>query len=555
LSAGSDAIRIESLAAPNEIGTQCFCRHHASHAMCVTHRTSMADGRTDGSMANIHIRLTARIAFALAAIVTLPPPLVAQHGAWGSSQSPHHDDTYDAAQRGPLARLVRNPDRSGGLPPFALTDQDGTIQRYVEPVPGIDLAPYVGQVVTVRHDTGPTLLASQLELPSQPLFPMLGATAAGPPSRNGLMPLRAKHTGERANQRVRQAQYADSDDQTVELLPDGEAPPDSAASPLSVAPPTQSAMPDGAVYPDGEYPMFPDGMQPDGMMPPMGPGPGYYEPMYGMQPQMYGYPQGVYPQPYGACPCPECSAQPSAMPYGAPTSFVQPFETQRKRAHLYAAVELNAIRAHLMEEQFGKLSEKYEFSPRIIVGFTGLATLDGRARYWLYDRETQGVSDGAVRLEMDVLDLEATHNFAGRRSEVVLGAGLRLARIELTDEGNDDAGADLAGLTVAADGHTPLLTFKGGRLGWAYGGRLSILGGDWGGDDDNDFVDGRFRDDNVVVHELYAGIEFGHCFRNVDFHARLAFEMQNWHSDVLADSADTDSLGFIGPGIRIGAEF
>src|SRR5690349_12482364 len=31
----------------------------------------------------------------------------------------------------PLARLVENPDQTDGAPPFALTDQTGTIQRYV----------------------------------------------------------------------------------------------------------------------------------------------------------------------------------------------------------------------------------------------------------------------------------------------------------------------------------------------------------------------------------------------------------------------------------------
>jgi len=67
----------------------------------------------------------------------------------------------------PLARLIRNPDDSGAGPQYALSDQAGNIQRYVEPVPGIDLEPYVGFAVKVRHDTGRTLLASQLELPGQ----------------------------------------------------------------------------------------------------------------------------------------------------------------------------------------------------------------------------------------------------------------------------------------------------------------------------------------------------------------------------------------------------
>ncbi len=65
------------------------------------------------------------------------------------------------------ARLVHNPKPTAGLPKYALTDQSGTIQRYVEPVDGIQLEPYINQVVVVRHDTGRTLLASQLELPDK----------------------------------------------------------------------------------------------------------------------------------------------------------------------------------------------------------------------------------------------------------------------------------------------------------------------------------------------------------------------------------------------------
>ena len=95
---------------------------------------------------------------------------------------------------------------------------------------------------------------------------------------------------------------------------------------------------------------------------------------------------------------------------------------------------------------------------------------------------------------------------------------------------------------------------RSGRIGWVYGGRLSLLGGDWGSDG-NDFITERHRDDNVVVHELYAGIEAARCFRSCNVHARLAFEMQNWDSDVLSEAADIGTIGFVGPGIQIGAEF
>lgn len=62
------------------------------------------------------------------------------------------------------AKLVRNKNKQGE-PAFALVDRYGGILRYVEPVEKINLEPYVGRVVGVRHDTGDTLLASQLIFP------------------------------------------------------------------------------------------------------------------------------------------------------------------------------------------------------------------------------------------------------------------------------------------------------------------------------------------------------------------------------------------------------
>ena len=64
------------------------------------------------------------------------------------------------------ALLIRNPDTSDGTPEYALADQFGQVQRYVEQSNGINLAAYVGERVAVRSDTGETLLASQLLLPA-----------------------------------------------------------------------------------------------------------------------------------------------------------------------------------------------------------------------------------------------------------------------------------------------------------------------------------------------------------------------------------------------------
>lgn len=64
------------------------------------------------------------------------------------------------------AKLVRNSNKAEGEPPYALVDRYGGVLRYVEPVDRVDLKPYLGKVVGVKHDTGDILLASQLLLPS-----------------------------------------------------------------------------------------------------------------------------------------------------------------------------------------------------------------------------------------------------------------------------------------------------------------------------------------------------------------------------------------------------
>lgn len=67
---------------------------------------------------------------------------------------------------GKTAWLEVNPITDNGESPYVLVDQQGRRQRYVEPVPSVELTAYLGQQVGVVHDTGRTLLASQLDLPS-----------------------------------------------------------------------------------------------------------------------------------------------------------------------------------------------------------------------------------------------------------------------------------------------------------------------------------------------------------------------------------------------------
>lgn len=220
----------------------------------------------------------------------------------------------------------------------------------------------------------------------------------------------------------------------------------------------------------------------------------------------------------------------------------------------YAEVHLQFLRAHLFEDALGKLSERYELSPRFVIGYENGCGQGGRVRYWHYGYLTTEVDDaGGARFETDIFDAEVTSRFKGRRSDVVLAGGFRGGNFEIVQGGNA-IDIDVLGLTMAADARTLICCDCNAEWNWVYGGRLAILGGDWEGTS-NSLVD-EFRDDNIVVHELYVGVEYGCCHCGYDVYSRLAFEMQNWHSDNLAqNSGGADTIGFVGPAVHIGVGF
>jgi hypothetical protein len=460
----------------------------------------------------------------------------------GSSADPNSASSNgrpaNAARRAPLARLIENPDETGGAPPYALTDQSGTIQRYVEPVPGIDLSPYVGQVISVRHDTGSTLLASQLELPPRPLTPIGNKDD----DRYAVAPgAGAWRRSARSDDQVEPAQYVENDDASVQLLPDDVSISDGGAAPSG------NVMPLDGMSSGSEYPVYAD---------PMGQ-PGMGGQMYGSPYEAMPYgPGGMMPYPGQMMgPCPNCGRYHSGMDGSGQCSSVGG-QGEPDRAHLSADIELMMLRPQVSEDAIGKLSENYQFSPRIILGLRGVGNFDGRVRFWHYDHESDLLgSSNDVRFNFDVLDIEALHRFEGRRSELALSAGVRLAGIHLKDPAGAKSGADFIGITAAGDGLTPLGRFPGGHVGLVYGARLSLLGGDWGGDDTSTFINHRVRDDNVLTHELYGGVEVARRVGFADVRARLLFEMQNWRSDVLTQDTGIESIGFFGPALQIGADF
>ncbi len=267
-----------------------------------------------------------------------------------------------------------------------------------------------------------------------------------------------------------------------------------------------------------------------------------YEHEYGMEPHDY--------EPMACCTdqcggCPHCCGSSHC---GPPHACGPP-----KKGMFYSEAQLMFLRAHVVEESLGKLSEKYELTPRFILGYESPSSWGARARYWSYGRTTQILDDDdSLRLDFDVFDIEGTTRFSTERADLLLSCGFRWvdAEIEVDDE---SVRADMPGLTLAAD--VRALICRRCRSEWSgvFGARWSILGTNWQGDDDA-FIEPT-DDDNITVQEIYGGVEYLRRYRNCDIFARAVFEMQNWHSDALSNSADTDSIGFVGPGLHVGATF
>ncbi|QDU87223.1 hypothetical protein Pla175_05800 [Pirellulimonas nuda] len=101
------------------------------------------------------------------AALLVATPAAAQDALWTANRSVPATPSADVVASG---TLVANPNRVAGAPPYAIADRDGKIVRLVEPNGGVDLPAMVGQRVRIRHDTGKTLLATQLTAPDpQPL--------------------------------------------------------------------------------------------------------------------------------------------------------------------------------------------------------------------------------------------------------------------------------------------------------------------------------------------------------------------------------------------------
>jgi hypothetical protein len=234
----------------------------------------------------------------------------------------------------------------------------------------------------------------------------------------------------------------------------------------------------------------------------------------------------------------------------------------------YGEVQMLFIRPHVSEDWVGKLSESHGFSQRYVVGYEDCCGLGGRVRYWNYNDHVPVLDPSCIDFDMGVLDLEITNRFCFRSTELVVAGGFRYASWGMTDATQYEVDLDAYGLTMAADFSTLIACYGCSQWSFVYGGRLSILGGSWEGDNYiiDTIVTPEVRDDNLLVHELHVGVEYRYHYCHYDLFVRATYEMQNWHSDVLSEPeigtgiaplsiGSTDSIGFIGPGLHLGVRF
>lgn len=219
----------------------------------------------------------------------------------------------------------------------------------------------------------------------------------------------------------------------------------------------------------------------------------------------------------------------------------------------YAEIQNTFLRTHVSDQVVGKLREKYEWSPRAVIGYETPSGLGARGRYWNYTRTTTTV-DGtdAIRLDWDVIDVEGTNRFSTRHGDIIVGGGFRWADLKIADGDEDEVDTEMPGITFAIDGRSVLCRGRHAEIAGVVGARWSILGGDWEGD--NDIIQETF-DDNVTSREIYGGFELVCRKGNCDLYTRVVFEMQNWHSDALGENSATDSISLVGPAIHGGITF
>jgi hypothetical protein len=168
-----------------------------------------------------------------------------------------------------------------------------------------------------------------------------------------------------------------------------------------------------------------------------------------------------------------------------------------------------------------------------------------------------------------VIDVEATTHIRREWSDFLLSGGARLAHIDHnrvetnsvyigptlhSETFSSYEKTDLGGVTLAAEGRTSLLPIAS----ILYGGRLSMLQGDWQGDLSTTWwgTDPAYnlQNETFIVPEVFTGVEMrlGRAF------TRLSIEFQDWQGRVRSGpdgSTGGHDFGFTGYGVDLGYSF
>lgn len=205
---------------------------------------------------------------------------------------------------------------------------------------------------------------------------------------------------------------------------------------------------------------------------------------------------------------------------------------------LYADIQMLWFDSPIRDENLGSDvrddSGLTEFAPRFIIGYDD--DLGARIRWWTFERNTTllggSFTSTDVRQTFDVVDLEATTHVRWAASDILLSGGARIAHIDRFEHylgGNFDIEqkATLYGITLAGEGRTKIYAHDLWGAAFVYGGRFSVLEGDWGGSMSRSvfIMPPPFpQNERFIVPEVFTGLEgnYGRAF------TRLTVEMQDW---------------------------
>jgi hypothetical protein len=205
-----------------------------------------------------------------------------------------------------------------------------------------------------------------------------------------------------------------------------------------------------------------------------------------------------------------------------------------------------------------EVNDAFKLSPRFVAGYDDV--VGARVRYWTFDNSgfnpiaavTRQDGFGFQSLDLDVVDLEATTHIRHDGSDFLFSGGARIAGIHWHHFDSVvfhrlDEKTTLGGVTVAAEGRTTMLAREAWGSAFVYGGRLSMLEGEWstlvGVPSFGDF---GIQNERFIVPEVFTGVElnYGRLF------TRLSVEMQDWRAE-----SDGHNFGFTGYGFDLGYRF